>query len=203
METSVLSQQLLRRLALAGLGLALTWSGCSKNEIPEGEEVPVVGNPGQMAHRQSGPTFTVPEGWIEEAPSSSMRQAQYRLPGDQAGDAELAIFTGIGGSVQQNVERWINQFTVDGQPAGDRAEITTRQVSGYNVTFVDVSGAYSAATMAPMMGGGSGQEAKPGYRMLAAVIETSSGPWFLKLTGPEETVGRWESSFEEYVASVR
>lgn len=179
----------------------LLWFGCSKNQPPEGQ--PMAAAPGAAHTAAPGAelTFTAPDGWIQEQPASSMRHSQYRLPGPETGgDAELAIFTGIGGSVEQNVDRWINQFTVDGQPAKDLAEVTHRDVAGYHVTFVEVSGAYNPGTMSSPMGG---QGVRPGYRMLAAVIETSGRPWFLKLTGPEQTVAKWEPAFEQFVASVR
>jgi hypothetical protein len=50
--------------------------------------------------------------------------------------------------------------------------------------------------------GGSG-EPKPNFRMLAAVIESPIGPWYLKLTGPEPTVSQWEDSFNQYLDSVQ
>jgi len=122
-----------------------------------------------------------------------MRKAQYRLPraaGDTE-DAELAVFyfEGSGGSVQANVDRWIGQFRkADGTPAGDTAKTTHRQSQAIPITIVDVSGTYLAGGM-PMPGNKS---EKPGFRMLAAVAEAGSGPWFFKLTGPARTVARWE-----------
>ena len=38
-----------------------------------------------------------------------------------------------------------------------------------------------------------------GYRL----IETATGPWFLKLTGPEATVTQWEAGFREFVNSAQ
>jgi len=144
-------------------------------------------------------SFKVPEGWIEEQPSSGMRKAQFRLPGDGGNDAELAVFSGIGGSVEQNVDRWINQFSrPDGSSLGDSAEIIHREVHGMRVTLVDASGTYTGSMSTMNAGGG----AKDDYRLLAAVIETPSAPWYLKLTGPCKTVDRWESAFMEYVESA-
>jgi len=126
-----------------------------------------------------------------------MRHSQYRLPGD-AGDAELAIFVGIGGGVQQNVDRWVNQFSnEDGSSAEGRAQTSKQQINGFEVTFVDVSGTYNPGTM------GTSSGPMNDYRMLGAVIETGSEPWFLKLTGPADTVGKWEESFKSFVESVR
>jgi hypothetical protein len=43
---------------------------------------------------------------------------------------------------------------------------------------------------------------KKNFRMLAAIAETTSGPWFFKLTGPEKTVANWEPSFEKFLDSI-
>lgn len=178
-------------VVLMGLMLA-----CSKNEVPEGTPVDVPsGTPGSPTEL----TFTMPEGWEREAPLSSMRHSQYRLPGE-AGDAELAIFVGIGGSVDQNIERWIGQFSgEDGGSVRDSAKIQQEEVNGMPVTYLDVSGSF-APGMGPM---GGSAEPVAGYRMLAAVIETATGPWFLKLTGPEATVTQWEAGFREFVNSAQ
>jgi hypothetical protein len=178
-------------------------AACSKNQPPEGQPMAVAPGAAHAPGQSPELSFTVPAGWVKEQPSSSMRHSQYRLPGpDTGGDAELAVFTGIGGSVQQNVDRWINQFTIDGKPAADTAKVEHRDLSGHHVTFVDVSGAYNPGTMSSPMGAGE-QGLREGYRMLAAVIETSGRPWFLKLTGPENTVARSKAEFEAFVASVR
>ncbi len=110
--------------ALFGLSAVLAFSACSKNEAPQGEEVPVAANPSAMATRADaggGVTLVAPQGWVSEQPSSSMRKSQYRLPGpDTGGDAEVAVFAGIGGSAQANIDRWIGQFSgPDGSPAKD------------------------------------------------------------------------------------
>lgn len=174
--------------------------GCSQPETPSGQPVSFsdqAGNPALGGELE----FTLPDGWIEEAPTSSMRKAQFRLPGTDGQDAELAIFAGIGGSAQQNVERWIGQFSsADGSPVKDQAKITNRQVNGLKITQVDVSGVFNSGGMGPM--GGSG-EPKSNYRMLAAVVESPIGPWYLKLTGPEPTVSQWEDSFNQYLDSVQ
>lgn len=147
-------------------------------------------------------TFQAPQGWVEETPSSGMRQAQYRLPSSREGveDAELAvfIFPGSGGTVQANVERWINQFSSPQPGAGAPAsQVSERTVNGLKVTLVDVSGTYSPG---PMMGGDGPKE---NYRMLGAIVETPTDPWFFKLTGAAETVSHWEDSFYKFVESFR
>jgi len=169
----------------------LILTDCSSAETPEGRPVEFSGRHEPSA---SGLQYSVPEGWIEETPSSSMRTLQFRLPGPDPlkGDAEVAVFTGIGGSVDQNVERWINQFEAVEAPQVDK-----RIINDLPVTLVDVTGTYSAGMMSP------GSVPQPDSRMLAAVIEGEDAPWFVKLVGPRETVAKWENSFTAFVESMR
>jgi hypothetical protein len=199
-------------LTLAAVTLVLALAGCSKKEEPASRSAAGPALEPGAAHSASPAsphgsgmlTWTAPPGWIEETPASSMRKAQYRLPhvaGDPE-DAELAIFffEGSGGSVQANIERWIGQFRkADGSPATDIAKTTHKQSHGIPVTIVDVSGTYLAGGM-----GMPGKQAeKPDFRMLAAVAETASGPWFFKLAGPAKTVARWVPSFESFLDTLR
>jgi hypothetical protein len=39
--------------------------------------------------------------------------------------------------------------------------------------------------------------------MLAAVAETTEGPWFFKLTGPKKTIANWSRSFDQFIGSFR
>ena len=147
--------------------------------------------------------FKVPDGWISEKPSSGMRVAQYKLPkveGDSE-DANLVLYffgTGQGGSVSDNVDRWVNQMEQpDGRPSKDRAKIETITVNGLKVTTVDVSGTYTAQ-MSP---GSEARHNESNQRLRAAVIETPKGNYYAKLIGPEKTVSRWDNSFADYVKS--
>ena len=49
----------------------------------------------------------LPAGWKEETPTNQMRLAQFKIPkvGDDAEDAELIIFKGLGGSATANIDR--------------------------------------------------------------------------------------------------
>jgi hypothetical protein len=148
--------------------------------------------------------FDTPQGWVTKAPGSSMRVAEFTLP-KVAGDAEdaaLAIFFfgGQGGSVQANLDRWISQMTQpDGRPSKDLARTTKLSPRGLPITLVDLSGTY-VAEVSP---GSTERFNKPGFRLRAAVIETKEGPYFVKLTGPEKTVARWDESFMGFLKSLR
>jgi hypothetical protein len=147
--------------------------------------------------------FTVPAGWIEEERSSAMRVAQYNLPraeGDtENGSVVLYYFgPGQGGSTAANIERWVGQMKqADGRSSKSVAKEESFEVNGLKVATIDVGGTYVAETMP-----GSGTfENKPAYRLMAAVVETPNGPYFLKLVGPEKTVARWNESFLAFLKS--
>ncbi|RMF07551.1 MAG: hypothetical protein D6762_07315 [Candidatus Neomarinimicrobiota bacterium] len=143
----------------------------------------------------------IPATWQQQAPASSMRLTQFRLPalnGDRE-DAQLAVFNQIGGTVEQNLNRWYGQFTQpDGSSSASRARRETFQANSMPVTFVTLKGTYSAGPMA--MGGAPGD--KPHFGLLAAIVSTPEGPYYFKLTGPEKTVDGYEQDFRNFLKSM-
>ena len=149
--------------------------------------------------------YDAPAGWASRPAASSMRVAEFTLP-RVAGDAEdgqltLYYFGGQGGSVQANLDRWIGQMTQpDGRASKDVATTTTmKTTSGLAVTLVDVGGTY----VAEVTPGSKERFNKPGFRLRAAVVETKSGPYFVKLTGPAKTIAKWSESYLAFVRSLR
>ncbi len=146
--------------------------------------------------------FQAAEGWRVETPGSEMRVGQFVLPRSkpEGEDAELVVyfFGGAGGSVDANLTRWAGQME---QPDGgdSRRVATTEEFSshGLDLTTLDLSGTY----VAEVRPGSAEYHNKPGYRLIAAVVETPGGPYFVKLTGPAETVERWEESIGEFLRS--
>jgi hypothetical protein len=150
-------------------------------------------------------TLQADAGWQTTTPTSIMRKAQFTLPraaGDSE-DAELVVFyfgADQGGSVEANLNRWYSQFSQpDGGSSAEKASVTREVVDEMNLTTVDLSGTY----VAPVMPGNDEQYNKPDFRMLAAVLETSQGPYFFKLVGPEKTVANWAKSFSQFMKSAK
>ncbi len=173
--------------------------GCSSSDTSEMQTQQ------PMTRMQQAPSgqfiYTTPEGWIPEQPASSMRIAQYSLPGaDGMAPAELAVFSGIGGSADENIQRWFGQFSQpDGSATEDKAEIEGLNVNGIPVTVVSFTGTYMKSR-SPMMMSGPVDELH-GYAMIAAIAETQPGSWHFKATGPEKTINNWKASFNDFVLS--
>lgn len=142
-------------------------------------------------------TFAKPAAWSTRAPTSAMRIAEFVVPkasGDSE-DGELIVyyFGGGGGSVDANLQRWASQF----QSAKDPVR-TTATVNGLKLTSLDVSGTY----VAEMRPGSAEHFNKPGFRMRATVVETSKGPYFIKLTGPAKTIEGAGAAFDQFLNSL-
>ncbi len=146
----------------------------------------------------AGMTWDVPEGWIEEQPLSSMRRAQYRVPGPD-GDGEFVVFyfgPGQGGDAMSNAVRWAGQFRQpDGRSSTEVLSTEEIDVRGTPVMIVEVTGTYANLMV--------NDTEMPGHMLLGAIARGPDAHWFFKLTGPENSVRSQRESFEGLVGSIR
>ncbi|MHC4609231.1 MAG: hypothetical protein ACYS7M_02655 [Planctomycetota bacterium] len=134
----------------------------------------------------AGLRFDIPEGWESQKPRSSMRAAQYSLPGE-AGPAELAVFPGIGGTVQANIDRWIAQFKDPENPDGKvDSEVKTFEKGGLKLSIVRASGTHTPARMGPSA---PPTDSVSAYALFGVIVEGGpQGTLFIKTTGPLATI---------------
>lgn len=174
-------------------GLAV---GHDSGSSPSGATVPM-----QSGGTNSKVKWAAPSRW-QTGPEKPMRAATYLIPaaaGDSEG-AECAVFAGIGGGVQANIDRWIGQFEQpDGSDSAGKAKQKKETINGMNVTMVDLTGTFAGGGMA------MGQPAtkKTGYRLLGAIVEAPDGEIFFKLTGPAKTVAAAQNEFQSLLKSIK
>jgi hypothetical protein len=144
-------------------------------------------------------TTTVPAGWTPRAPASSMRLAEYVVPGaDGAVGAEVVVYffgTGQGGSTEANLARWKGQFS---NPDGGRVyeRITHDSSAAAPLTVAEYRGTYARG-----VGPGSAPEAaRPDNALVAVVAETPRGTLFFQLFGPVKAV---EAARNAYLGFAR
>jgi hypothetical protein len=150
-----------------------------------------------LAQSAGGVKWTAPASWGSKGPSP-MRAANYEVPpapGDkEAGECVVFYFgPGQGGGVQANLDRWISQF----QPADGKPKTAKQTINGLSVSTVDVSGTYLSG---PPMGQ---KTPKPGYRMIAAVVEGKQANLFFRFTAPAKTAAAREAEFQALLKSVK
>lgn len=196
-------------------------SNTTTNTPPPGSHVPAIpvganphanvpgapGGPAANAPPAAGElAWDDPPGWQRVRPASSMRRAQYRIPhapGEEP-DAELTVITfgpGQGGSTEDNLQRWWGQVTQpDGGSTAAAAQRRTMSVNGMNVTITEVTGRMGGG--AAMMPGVPAAALIERGRLLAAIVESPSGPWYFKMTGPDQTVANARPAFEQMLRSL-
>jgi hypothetical protein len=146
---------------------------------------------------------TAPAAWKEVPVNSPVRLKQFAVPGKD-GDGELVIFyfgPGEGGGVQANIDRWKKQFAPPpGKTEEQSSKTETVKLATTKATVVDVVGTFmwKARPMDPGPG-----EPRPNYRMLAAVLETPKGNYFIKLVGPAKTIDKSHKEFMAWLKSFK
>ena len=119
--------------------------------------------------------------------------AERALPDGPAADAVAHL--------EANIERWYGQFVQpDGGSTKDKASTKKLKVAGRDVTLVDIAGTYKDSPGGPFAGGATID--RPGYRMLAAIVEGPDGNYFLKFYGPTATVEQHADGFRKMIEGM-
>ncbi|WP_437193879.1 hypothetical protein [Planctomicrobium sp. SH527] len=170
MKLSVLNWKL--AVVMAAMTMATPLAVCSAEE------------PATVVLQAQDLKLNVPKTWKQQQVASRMRLAQYAIAPveGELEPAELVVFPPMGGSVAENVKRWVDQFKGDGRSV----KMTQGTSPQGKYVLVDLTGTYNKPDGPPIM-----QKTKPvdGYRMIAVMLQTEKGNYFLKLTGPEKSVG--------------
>jgi hypothetical protein len=145
-----------------------------------------------------------PASWKESPVSNPMRVKQFTVPGKENPDAELAIFyfgQGQGGSTEANLDRWKKQFVAaDGKSEAPSKTSAVKVASGTSATVLDIQGTwlYKASPMAP-----GAPEPRPNHRMLAAVLESPKGNYYVRLVGPAKTIEQNKKEFDGWLKAFK
>jgi len=144
-------------------------------------------------------TFTRPAAWEPLETTSQMRKAQFKVTDPASKESADVIFfyfgPGNGGGTQANVDRWFGQFKEPKDQIKPKTEEAT--VSGRKVTYVQAEGTY----MSGMPGGPT--TPRPNYALAGAIIESSQGNIFARMTGPRELVKSSLAEFRKMIESAK
>lgn len=160
------------------------------------------GSPQTVEIASGAYVLTAPEDWKAVPPRSRMLEHELSLPAPEGSEAVAGRLTimAAGGSVDANISRWIGQFQgTEGGANREGATIDQETVAGMPVTLFDHSGTYMESTGGPF----GPKTPREDYRMLAAIIETgATGTYFIKLTGPAETLDPAAEPFRDMVLGI-
>lgn len=138
-----------------------------------------------------GMKFEFPGDWEEQSASSDFLLAEYRLPGT-AGPGRLTFST-AGGGTTANIDRWKDQFQRGpGDPEPKESQITA---AGKVATLIVAQGTFNDML---------DKSRKPNWQILGVAIPIDADHnYFVKLTGPRETVTARRDEFLKFVESAR
>jgi len=156
----------------------------------------------EMALADGKLVVTVPEAWKKKMPRSRIIEHEYEIPAAE-GDENPGRLTvmGAGGSIEDNIGRWVGQFELKGDNKPKKEET---KVAGQKVYLVDISGTYKDTPPGAGPFSGAKPILRPNYRMLAAIIATEKdGQHFIKLYGPKETIAKNEEAFKKMIDSLK
>jgi hypothetical protein len=140
-------------------------------------------------------TLTAPAVWKRTKPGSTYYLAEFALPHVDKDTEDGRLMVSIGsGSIETNLDVFKGEFDTP----GDHAKQEQKEIAGLQVTFVDVTGAYTGqhSQSAPAA-------TLPGYRMIVAVIPIGDQLHFVKALGPEKTIAAHVEAIKSFVSSVQ
>lgn len=162
---------------------------------------------GSKLSMKNGATLELPSGWKAEGTSGMNRVAELvppRAEGDTT-DARCVItyWPGGAGAWEPNIARWAGQMSSpDGRPLSPENG-KTREIALSGSTKARVFELEGTYVEAPMGGQGGAPVVTAAARMIAAMVETSGGAFFVKLTGPGKTVASATAAFDAVVKTIQ
>ena len=139
--------------------------------------------------------FTRPATWEWTENTSPMRKAQLKVSDSAKKESAEVVFfhfgEGGGGGTQANIDRWLGQFQEPREKLNAKTETAT--AGGRKVTYVEAEGTYLSG-----MPGGA-KTPQPGTILLGAIIESTKGNVFIRLTGPARIAKSAKADFRKMV----
>ena len=196
-------------LLMVSMVAATFLAGCGKAE-PEYVEVQEVAQSPQAelpqghsehdGHDHGTPTapsndfsFSLPQGWVEKAPSSMVLKAfQTGAPPETMADVAVSAFPGDVGGQSANINRWRRQVGLPPlDPDSSLALVKQVEVSGLDGWQVTLTGPAGAA---------AGGEA---IKMVVSAVARDGRTWFFKMTGPVSAVDGELDRYAEFISSIQ
>jgi hypothetical protein len=151
--------------------------------------------------------LSAPEGWLRKKPATRIVEHEFEVPASDGDERPGRVtVTGAGGSIEDNIDRWIGQFSQpDKSSTKEKTKREKLSVAGQEVTMIEVSGTY--LDKPPFAAADAGTK-RENYRMLAAIVvtkkgEKKTGNYFIKFVGPNQTVEDHTEGFKKMIEGLK
>lgn len=143
-----------------------------------------------------------PKEWKSEKPKFTLRSYQFKVPGKDGEDAEIAVYPESHPNPEKSHPRWKATFVVpDGKSIDDISKVTTSEISGAKLTFLDISGTwkYREAPQDPK----SKEMLFEDYRVVWVILVEKDEATHIRFAGPKATVDKNYAAFEKWLKSFK
>lgn len=131
-----------------------------------------------------------PDGWLQ-LPSTQFRLLNYRFGESGLGEVWVTI---TGGSVMENVNRWLAQFDALLLDREEFEALRTVPVAGGSGTWVEAEGEYAP---------GMGSPPRPGYGLAGVVASLRGDIVTVKMVGPRDEVLAEREKLENFAKNLK
>ncbi len=144
--------------------------------------------------------FAAPGDWKKITPKFDFYHAEFNIPKADGDPKEGRItFSQVGGSIKQNLDRWVGQFK--GVDAGNEEQVKneTQKIAGKEVKTIMIKGTFmdGAGPMAP-------KTDREDYVLLGAAIEMDQGAnVYIKAYGPKKTMEANQKAFKKMLMEMK
>lgn len=159
------------------------------SEIQPSSEVVVKEDKSKEELQLANFTLKLSESWKQEQPGNRMRVAQLYFV-DKPEIKMAVFFFGEQDMKEENIERWKNQYTM-------QDSYNSLNVESELITAIKITGTYKKKAF-PMA---QDYTEAPDYGTLAAIVPSDKGPFYFKLTAPEDFINKQEEGFIEMLNS--
>ncbi|MGA0845076.1 MAG: hypothetical protein ACO3RV_00925 [Luteolibacter sp.] len=130
-----------------------------------------------------------PIGWLQR-PGTQFRLLNYRFGESGLGEVWVTVSAG---SVLDNVNRWLMQFSATPVSQEELSQQRKIPVAGGEGVWVEASGEYAP---------GMGASPKPGYSLAGVVAELDGKIITVKMIGPVAEVAKEQATLENFAKSL-
>ena len=183
----------MKRAYIFVIAIAFIVASCNSGKIPRDAKIVEPVSSKTMpagSFKLADFSLHIPDGWIEVPASNNMRVTQFQIKAHPEYEVVVSYFGNNGNMVDANISRWRGQFTKE-----DSYENLSLNSNG--PTGIKIMGTYKTKPF-PMA-----QEftESPDYGMLAAILPSKEGPYFIKFTAPKAVINEQEPQFTELLNS--
>tara|TARA_Y100001970_G_scaffold224623_1_gene276947 strand:+ start:833 stop:1384 length:552 start_codon:yes stop_codon:yes gene_type:complete len=144
-------------------------------------------------------SYKTPDIWNVNISEQQFGNRLFEITLDTGEDFSLVVSSNIGGTADQNIQRWIGQFKKD-ELITDNIVVQKDSLNNRYIALLEMYGTYEVPNMANPS---QVKVIKNDYGLLGGIIEFPNSRYFIKAVGIDSVISNNSDNFREFVYSIR